>query len=762
MDPLPPPLDQPLEFRKKDGSPSKMRSHRGNIPVLPQTKLCPHCPAKFTRTTHLNRHLRTHTNERLHRCEACGAEFTRSDLLTRHKRSCNDPSNPNRSRKKSCQPCSDSKIKCDNKFPCTKCTARGRECVFLPPSKRNSVPVSALTRSPTNSVSSITSPPASVSDAASPSPSTSISTPSTTFAPTPETNYSQFIGLGAPRVFETDEQLSDFSAFHTSLRLTTPELSTKPPDSRHSPDFFSSVTSDSATDVESLGPVHSHLSSMYSSDMFEPFFSTLFAQSSSSPPNNTLGDDFPWRRSGSPEEFPFAIKPSDTFTPSASEPILDPSVFGAAFPSVTSLGPEQAQNPPVQTELDHYLYLFFSAFLPQIPIVHAGTFKAEGKPQILLSAMQACGALFVKTRKAATFITNTLTSAREILVQEFATYPTDSTDQVHLILAVVLLQTIGLFHQQQNQRASSSIYHGMLIMMIRRTNLIQRNASWTPSQLAETPLEQSWNEWAKHEMTKRALLLSYLHDCCHCIYFALPPSYLPGEVELFLPCDEGLWRPNSASEWFMALQSSTPYGDPTTRLVGQSMPKMLDLLSEPRMLEVSVPLNPFAHFVLVHAMLYQLFTVCVDSRLPKQTIVDNGSHSEEHTNQQILRLQFALHNWLHNWVNSPESPKPESTPDEPPFIFHALPFYWLGQVVMLAYQEGLPPFEHNSTNNLNVEVRFKMVKQWLKHIRGFLRRSDGSPTMFWDELMKIRLQTSRPEGREGEDQEGLLGFFPEY
>lgn len=82
------PPDQPLEFRKKDGSLSKMRNHRGNIPVLPQNKFCPDCPAKFTRTTHLNRHLRTRqslrtstmlnynpsrhpidTNERLHHCD---------------------------------------------------------------------------------------------------------------------------------------------------------------------------------------------------------------------------------------------------------------------------------------------------------------------------------------------------------------------------------------------------------------------------------------------------------------------------------------------------------------------------------------------------------------------------------------------------------------------------------------------------------------------------------------------------------------------
>lgn len=50
------PIDM-VEY-KKDGTVSRMRSHRGNVPQLPQTKLCPFCPAKFTRTTHLNRHLR--------------------------------------------------------------------------------------------------------------------------------------------------------------------------------------------------------------------------------------------------------------------------------------------------------------------------------------------------------------------------------------------------------------------------------------------------------------------------------------------------------------------------------------------------------------------------------------------------------------------------------------------------------------------------------------------------------------------------------
>jgi hypothetical protein len=41
------------------GVSEKLRRHAGNVPVLPQTKLCPQCPAKFTRSTHLNRHLKT-------------------------------------------------------------------------------------------------------------------------------------------------------------------------------------------------------------------------------------------------------------------------------------------------------------------------------------------------------------------------------------------------------------------------------------------------------------------------------------------------------------------------------------------------------------------------------------------------------------------------------------------------------------------------------------------------------------------------------
>ncbi|PSR81853.1 hypothetical protein PHLCEN_2v6225 [Hermanssonia centrifuga] len=52
-----------VEFTKA-GNISRMRSHRGNKPAIPQTQLCHLCPAKFTRITHLHRHLRTQHPDR--------------------------------------------------------------------------------------------------------------------------------------------------------------------------------------------------------------------------------------------------------------------------------------------------------------------------------------------------------------------------------------------------------------------------------------------------------------------------------------------------------------------------------------------------------------------------------------------------------------------------------------------------------------------------------------------------------------------------
>lgn len=130
-----------------------------------------------------------------------------------------------------------------------------------------------------------------------------------------------------------------------------------------------------------------------------------------------------------------------------------------------------------------------------------------------------------------------------------------------------------------------------------------------------------------------------------------------------------------------------------------------------------------------------------------------------------------LHKWLKSWLHSPDTPQ-YSDAEEPRFLHDALPFYWIAQVALLAYQEKLPPF----TTSINAggaalgEAKFRLVKEWLRHIRQFLRKGEQGPTLFWDELHKIR-QKSRGRsvysdteslGTVSDDSEGpggLLGFF---
>ncbi|KAK0486063.1 fungal-specific transcription factor domain-containing protein [Armillaria novae-zelandiae] len=678
---------QPAEFRKKDGSLSKMRSHGGNVPILPQTKLCPHCPAKFTRTTHLNRHLRTHTGERLHCCNSCSSQFTRSDLLARHKKRCNSEQDP--SRRKSCVACTESKIKCDRQQPCSKCISRGKECVFLPVTPSKPTQASA---SPTNSQSSPALP-------AIPSLADLSSSLDQTLGPIEGSSSGNTVSDALQRF--ASSQGHDLHDPGSGL-LSTPQTDEM---GRNGP-----RSSDTGNTPDQ---------SLYATDYIGP---TPFLKSVGFfPPETSVGSS------------------------------VQPAVSNVrSSPGGTSSG----NIDTLQLELQHYIYFFHTAFLIQMPIVHAPTFTIDNKPALLVNAMQACGALYVKTKKAGAFIEQTLATARETLVQAFASSPKDSSETSELILAVLLLQTIGLFHQKSNQRSSSTIFHGMLVQMIRRAGLLPRNAAWEPGNIDSSNLDASWRDWAMFEMTKRLLSQSYLLDCCHAIYFATAPSYRIGEYLINLPGEDALWTAKSAEEWFTILQTASPYGSVQMRLAGPNMRRCLDsmLQGEPQLLSQPIAITPFGHFVLCHAVLRNLFDVCIESRMP----VQGNTSDQAAVIKEIYTIQYALHNWLQSWLASPDVPKPGDPNSDPAFVDNALPFYWFGQISLFAYQEGLPPFEPTCPENMKVEARFRLAKQWFKHIRKFLSQSNQDATVFWDELIKVRLQAWQIEP---EDSEGLLAFF---
>ena len=125
--------------------------------------------------------------------------------------------------------------------------------------------------------------------------------------------------------------------------------------------------------------------------------------------------------------------------------------------------------------------LFFSSFVNQMPVVHPYTWTPSRIPPLLVGALQACGALYLKTRVANAFITSTLAQARDPLVAQFVSADASITgiafsplhfqaketatlsDRIYTIMAVALLQTLGLFHQHPEQRSTAMTYHSMLV-----------------------------------------------------------------------------------------------------------------------------------------------------------------------------------------------------------------------------------------------------------------------------------------------------------
>ncbi|KAH9963778.1 fungal-specific transcription factor domain-containing protein [Russula dissimulans] len=926
----PPPLPNTataVEY-KKDGTVSRMRSHKGNVPQLPQTKLCPFCPAKFTRTTHLNRHLRNHTNERLYRCEICSAQFTRSDLLSRHKRSCGESHPISRSRKRSCQACTSLKVKCDLRQPCSKCRARGRECTYTSeegqkegvasssnnqqdPDSRFSGPLFRLDASAgfvpstlgrgTNDALAATFPELSLIEEASQAFSQPLS----------EANLASFVA-GAPRMHRGAMSLptidADSDITGSSFRLGP----------NHA------FTTFGASEIAG----HSRGLHGFSHEMFEPFFRDVFSIKEETPQQNehnvapllhtpdtgTLVDGF-----SNPNytlNFPNEIQShnvnldrtlmSDLMTnvyyDNTQLPLSMPEPLSASIPVSSSLAALQsppAPNPhpmfppnlisepalytqqdfdrllppplppdgpsdPSTEELQQYLCVFLTAFLPQIPLLHTPTLRLDFKPPILLSAMQACGALFYQTPVARAFVEKVLGTSRNSLICDYAKPSTDPKHQIHSIVTLILLQTIGLFHQDPQQRAASNIYHGMLVLMIRQHRLVERIATWEHKVFPTrdpVALEGTWRDWAMHECLKRVVFLAYCQDQAHRIYFSLPPSFTPEELATCLPCDDELWAAKTPLDWSRLLLEPSPFGSIEERIHGVPMHRAFAAvgLEGPNMTaSVSASLEPpsdlgvvstFGHFILLQYLLGELFRRCSGTNSPPASPNPGG---EEQVNEHVYAMQLSLHLWLQMWRKTPGNTCEKAGH----FMADPLPFYWLAQLLLLAFQEGLPPFAREivpaaglpETQALNEPspfapsvsasspfsspftpspfsggspstgsspvllttpppayrspsgppptprtaryaitgpgkpdgAQFRLVKRWLHFIRLFLRRSQGSPTILWDELMKIRLcgwqgDESSAEGKTRHDdaskseadgdsvwcleQDGLIGFF---
>ena len=174
-------------------------------------------------------------------------------------------------------------------------------------------------------------------------------------------------------------------------------------------------------------------------------------------------------------------------------------------------------------------------------------------------------------------------------------------------------------------------------------------------------------------------------------------------------------------------------------------------------------ISPLAHFVLIHAIIVKVHLLGVPKanspHVNAPTDMAQVIANCKEVRDRVTYIQNALELWLVSWHLCPDVIDYKDL-DQPPFLHDSMPFYWVGQVSLMAFVKGFPPFGLSSP--LKGDEKYRLMKEWIKMIKVFMRNGQQDASVFLDELMKIRLRNWQAEmqGNTTTD-DGVLGFFPE-
>jgi len=174
-------------------------------------------------------------------------------------------------------------------------------------------------------------------------------------------------------------------------------------------------------------------------------------------------------------------------------------------------------------------------------------------------------------------------------------------------------------------------------------------------------------------------------------------------------------------------------------------------------------ISPLAHFVLIHAIIVKVHLLGVPKanspHVNAPTDMAQVIANCKEVRDRVMYIQSALELWLASWHLCPDVMEYKEQ-DQPTFLHDSMPFYWVGQVSLMAFVKGFPPFGLSAP--LRGDEKYRLMKEWIKMIKVFMKNGQQDASVFLDELMKIRLRNWQAEmqGNTTTD-DGVLGFFPE-
>ncbi|KAI1133805.1 fungal-specific transcription factor domain-containing protein [Hypoxylon sp. FL0543] len=303
----------------------------------------------------------------------------------------------------------------------------------------------------------------------------------------------------------------------------------------------------------------SPLTSMTSLDYMRPGGNTQTATSSDVSEGGALSFSTPVKQV-SPDNVGDTIgaefeRPLAALQPSIRLPFIDEFTYTQILETIKNARPLAPHGSLLDVShpllsrlsLQSYLDLYFKRFNTAYPLIHQATFEPSRKEPLLLLSMILLGATY--SEKEAHQLAVCIHDVIRPAIFSHASF--SPKPDLWMLQTILLVECFGKSRAGQKQHDMSHLFHGMLINLIRRSDCqsvrpVRPHEHGGQGDLMD---DRSWRKWAEAEEKKRLALLCFMWDTQHAVLFCQSLCMSAFELRLPLPGNQALWEASTPAEW---------------------------------------------------------------------------------------------------------------------------------------------------------------------------------------------------------------------
>ncbi|KEQ94580.1 hypothetical protein AUEXF2481DRAFT_5476 [Aureobasidium subglaciale EXF-2481] len=227
--------------------------------------------------------------------------------------------------------------------------------------------------------------------------------------------------------------------------------------------------------------------------------------------------------------------------------------FGAHVLHTTGSSAKRPSTFPPAEVLEICLDHYFRRFHPMAPFIHVPSFDASNTPLPLLYAMCMIGLSALESSNGGNFISNAFTILLRRVHNDLAISaitPTAPHARLAIFAAGFLTLCLAALSGDKDRLAQSQTLYAILIATAQRQGLFSVEELDVEDAISDVDDENlRWLTWARIETVKRLIVALLTTDWWFSANSSASPAIRPETLQLCLPCDDVLFRAESAQRW---------------------------------------------------------------------------------------------------------------------------------------------------------------------------------------------------------------------